>query len=294
MRNAGMRYLYSDKELKNKYSINEDADNYTKMKFGTPDALLYPRILEELKEINLANKPWFANIMTTSTHFPHVVKKEYEGKFGNVNQEAFYTADKALESFIKGLELAGILNDTLLIITGDESAAMIDKSNISSMLNANWGALVIKTPNNDKYATDDFFAQFDLMTSILDYIGHPEKAIRGRSVFRKYEDFRPLMFANIRTDYWFSWYEQNKLIACANYFKICNNYTLNGTLFNGSLKEETKNKDLIDLYISVARKSDYLYTTKNIKKSGASKRKGKKRFRKASPRNTYNFLAPII
>ncbi|MFO0389246.1 MAG: LTA synthase family protein [Alphaproteobacteria bacterium] len=296
MKNVGIQSQYGHKLLRKLYpDIKEGKKGLT---YGMPDHTFYPRVQKELHKINAGDKPWFAALMTTSTHFPLFVKDEFKGKFNSSLKDAFHTADHALNEFLTSLEAEGLLNNTLLIVTGDESGAMVKKGDIASMLASNWGALVIKTPDNINYSSKDYFVHSDLMTSILDYIGHVDKAIRGRSVFRKYEGFRPVMFANIRTDRWFTWYERNKLIVCANYFKICQNLKIEGDLFNATLSDDTPNRNAIDLYISVARKNDYLYTTDQSKKKRNLKsvdkpKKPKKRAKKIK-RNNYDFFAPAI
>ncbi len=296
MRNAGISLLYGDKKLRNKYPRTEADAAYKGLSFGMPDGVFYPRVKKELQNLQKSSTPWFATLMTTSTHFPLFIKDEFKGKFNNGTMEAFYTADAALAEFIASLDAEGLLNNTLLIITGDESGASVKKGDLSSMLAANWGTLVIKTPDNIKYSSRDYFVHSDLMTSILDYVGQTESAVRGRSVFRKYEGFRPVMFANIRTDRWFTWHEPDKMIFCANYFKICSNFKLEGDLFNASLSEERKDKKLIDLFVSVARKSDYLYSgkarrskpnpTQNIRNPTVGKN--------VQEHDSYNFFTPDI
>ncbi len=289
MKNAGIKEQFGDKKLRVMHPHLDTDMPYAGLTYGMPDGVFYPRVHKELKKMHADGKPWFATLMTTSTHFPLFIKKEFKGKFGNDVKEAFYTADSALQDFITALKNDGLLDNTLLIVTGDESGAQVKNGNIASMLASNWGTLVIKTPDNSRYASKDYFTHADLMTSILDYIGSSEKAVSGRSVFRKYGGFRPIMFSNIRTDRWFAWYAPDKIVACANYFKICNNLKLEGDLFDAKLSNDKTDKNLTNLYISVARKSDYLLTPKK-----PIKQKRVPSNRKKNMKKRYNFFSPNV
>lgn len=258
MKNAGMQLLYSQQSLAKLYPFNVQDEAFRGNSFGMPDGIFFPRVVAELGKMNMSGKPWFATVMTTSTHYPFFVASEDKGKFKNETVAAFHSADTALGTMITALNASGLLKNTLLIITGDESGAVIKNNSVEGMMAGNWGTLIVKTPDNIRYTSEDYFVQSDLMASILDYTGLASEARMGRSIFRKYSEFRPIMFANIRTDRWFSWYSPNKIIACANYFKLCQDLKLHGSLFNGTLEQAPFDPEVISIYIQVARKSDFV------------------------------------
>lgn len=69
-------------------------------------------------------KPFFLEFLTTSTHHPYVVPRGYQGPFaGKTDKEkhrnALHYIDSALGRLVADLEQRGVLDDTLIAITGD-------------------------------------------------------------------------------------------------------------------------------------------------------------------------------
>jgi len=59
--------------------------------------------------------------------------------------------------------------------------------------------LIAMTPERENRRVDEAFAQIDIATSILDYLGLAgvSNHFIGRSVFRRYDSGRPIAFGNL-------------------------------------------------------------------------------------------------
>lgn len=96
--------------------------------FGASDEEMYRVGLEKLTELHKQGQPFYAQFVTTSSHHPFWVKKEFlnidvpqrlSGKqLGHYVAATNYT-DKALGEFIENLKANGMWEDTILVAYGD-------------------------------------------------------------------------------------------------------------------------------------------------------------------------------
>ena len=161
--------------------------------------------LQSLKKIEALNEkrrergaqgeasPWFLTLLTVGTHHPYTLPDDYAGGEGlhpKLRSSAFL--DDALDLFLSRLKEKRVLENTLVIVTSDESHGM--DANI--LLAGNWGlcfALMPEAGGKDEKTQDpkinpELFGLADLPLSILDYVGlaASSDAIAGRSIFRDY------------------------------------------------------------------------------------------------------------
>lgn len=178
-------------------------------KWGIDDLSLFEQSLEIIEQLRQNPQPWFASILTVGTHHPFVFPEDHqdgEGGDQDRRQAAFDYADRALGWLVEELEGRGILDDTLVLITSDESRGLMaavktsgrSPKAVSRRLSQNWGVLVAIQPEGRVERIREPFAQMDLALSVLDYLGLAEGGggLFGRSVFRRYESPRLVPFAN--------------------------------------------------------------------------------------------------
>jgi hypothetical protein len=108
--------------------------------------------------------------------------------------------DRSLGQFIRGLEDAGVLEDTLVLITSDESRELAAGGSdfINALLQA-WGVMVVLHPSGAAGMVGEPGLQLDVPISVLDGLGMPVPAsgFAGRSLFRRYPEPRQLLWGNI-------------------------------------------------------------------------------------------------
>ncbi|WP_338068696.1 LTA synthase family protein [Paenibacillus nanensis] len=108
-----------------------DKPNFVNDEFnalGASDGEMYRVGLEKLTELHQQGQPFYAQFVTTSSHHPFWVKKEFVNitlpqrlvgkQLGHYITAINYT-DKALGELIDGLKANGMWEDTILVIYGD-------------------------------------------------------------------------------------------------------------------------------------------------------------------------------
>ena len=167
--------------------------------WGINDRDFFLQSLKKVEELNERRRrsrargksaPWFLTLLTVGTHHPYALPDDYKGGEGlspKLRSVAFL--DEALDLFLSHLEREGVLEDTLVLVTSDESHGM----NANILLAGNWGLCFALLP--EKETTKDrlnpgLFGLVDIPLSILDYVGLTASAdaLGGRSIFRDYRN----------------------------------------------------------------------------------------------------------
>lgn len=175
--------------------------------WGVDDKALYKAAAERIALANQSGRPWLYQIMTVSTHHPYTVPEAFLPDTVLPRQErAFRFADEAVSEFVTWLEENGYLENTLVIITGDEThraqsrkSITADKvENIERLNNAldyHHGTFIILGPGIAPRTITTPVIQTDMAVSVLDYLGLAALSdIPGHSLLRDYPRFRPIMF----------------------------------------------------------------------------------------------------
>ncbi|MDR0477059.1 MAG: LTA synthase family protein [Desulfobulbaceae bacterium] len=135
-------------------------------------------------------QPWMLTLMTVGTHQPYAVPDAIAAGYKNRKLAAVALLDKAVADFIQTLRKRGVLDDTLVLVTSDESHGAELADWVSS-----WGLAIVLAPD-DKLPRlkAGGYGLVDVEASMLDYFGLPmPPAIIGRSFFRDYETPREMV-----------------------------------------------------------------------------------------------------
>ena len=116
------------------------------------------------------------------THHPYTLPEELSG--GDAKLEAIRYLDRSLSAFIDGLASAGVLEDSLLIVTSDESHR------------DNRGLWLALGPGIQTQTNRGLYGLLATPISILDYLELTDAipSLGGRSLFRQYNGERKLLF----------------------------------------------------------------------------------------------------
>ena len=114
-----------------KFISQEDFEIKEEIGFGLTDKDFFDQSMESLKELDKAENPFYAFMVTLTSHNPfempekyHKIKLKKEHKktlLGNYLQSIHYT-DEALGEFIQALKDEGLYEDTVIAIYGDHFA----------------------------------------------------------------------------------------------------------------------------------------------------------------------------
>ena len=166
---------------------------------GLSDKSFFRQSIERIKEINAQGKPYYGTVITLTNHTPfadvdkygdfpvdikedvldeeenpvideetgEVVQKVYpymEGtKLGNYFKSVHY-ADEALGEFITGLEEAGLMENTVIVIYGDHDARL-PKADFNRLFNYDKETDGLISSDDENYITVDSL-QYELLRKV--------------------------------------------------------------------------------------------------------------------------------
>jgi len=199
-------------------------------KWGVNDAELFEQVIPLIEQLRAANRPWFVTMLTAGTHHPFQVPAGFtsdypSGTFGH----SVTFLNHALRPFLGYLESSGVLDDTLVLITSDESFGVDSAVDNDAMLLAqSFGTLTVMVPGGVRRQIEEPFMQMDVALSVLDYLGFRNDigGVGGRSIFRTYRRPRVLPFANTYLRMTAAIDPERELFACLEDFSSCTKYQL--------------------------------------------------------------------
>ncbi len=159
--------------------------------WGMDDRSFFEGALDYVGQLRRSKQPWMLTLLTVGTHQPYSAPAAYLRRHASPKQAAVAYLDDALGDFLAALERSGVLKDTLVIVTSDESHG-IDGVRLASA----WGFSLVLAPEQAQLPRikTGVYGHVDLSASVLDYFGFPPpKALSGRSLFRDYAHGREIM-----------------------------------------------------------------------------------------------------
>ena len=197
LQGAGLRFMAKDKIMPH---IGFDTTlglewftnaSYLDFPWGKDDKAFFEGALDYVGQLKKQKQPWMLTLLTVGTHQPYSAPEDYLQRYDTPKQAAVGYLDDALDQFLSDLERQGVLKDTLVVITSDESHG-IDGVRLAS----SWGFNLTLAPDQAQlpHIKPGVYGHVDLSTSILDYFALPVPAtLSGRSLFRDYATGREIM-----------------------------------------------------------------------------------------------------
>ncbi|WP_260958387.1 LTA synthase family protein [Pseudomonas citri] len=229
LQGAGLRFMAKDRIMPH---IGFDTTlgmewftrpNYLEFPWGKDDKAFFEGALEYVGQLQKADKPWMLTLLTVGTHQPYSAPDEYLQRYDTAKQAAVGYLDDALQSFLAALERQGILENTLVVITSDESHGIDDVRLASS-----WGFNLTLAPEPLPTLKAGTYGHVDLTASILDYFGFAvPTSLSGRSLFRDYPTGREIMsFTNGKLRY----HDGKGTLTECDFLQHCRDYRSEGFL----------------------------------------------------------------
>lgn len=159
--------------------------------WGVIDAVFFRGARDYVADLQKKNRPWMLTLLTVGTHQPYAVPDDIVANYPDRRSATVDLLDQAVAQFIEGLRQDGVLKDTLVIVTSDESHG----SEIADWVSS-WGLGIILAPEGGQYPRikQGGYGLVDTEVSVLDYLGlviPPE--VVGRSFFRDYATPREMV-----------------------------------------------------------------------------------------------------
>ncbi|WP_455886535.1 LTA synthase family protein [Pseudomonas rustica] len=197
LQGAGLRFMAKDRIMPH---IGFDSvhglewfrnKNYLDFPWGKDDRAFFEGALDYVGQLQKQDKPWMLTLLTVGTHQPYSAPAEYLERYDTPKQAAVAYLDDALGAFLDNLERQGVLKDTLVVVTSDESHG-IDGLRLAS----SWGFNLTLAPEQAQlpHLKRGTYGHIDLATSVLDYFALPiPMALGGRSLYRDYDTGREMI-----------------------------------------------------------------------------------------------------
>ena len=135
------------------------------------------------------------SLLSVGTPHPYIAPDDYiVAAEGNRKTAAVRYLDDILGVFVEELRARGVLEDTLVIFTSDESHGVLGHP-----FGGHWGLFVALGDGVPERLSPQVFGQADVALSVLDYLGMDNENFLGRSIFRDNTAFRPMPLAAL---YW--------------------------------------------------------------------------------------------
>jgi hypothetical protein len=213
---------------------------YHRTEWGVDDRAFFEQALTKIDELDARGEPWFLTLLNAGTHHPYVVPPSYQSPYRTAVRRAFSYLDGVLVQFFQALDARGLREDTLILITSDESRGSFGKiiDGTAALLSQNWGFLVAMLPERQRRVVGEPFAQSDVALSVVDYLGirHEDLDFFGRSIFRTYDRGRVLFYGNLNHRMVGGLKPDGTLVQCKKEGRRCAHYrSPNGKIFGPRL-----------------------------------------------------------
>lgn len=192
---ADLAFMSKDRVMPQMGFQNVCGDNCIKLKnknnfaWGLDDKNFFEGALTYVQTLRKTSQPWMLTLLTVGTHQPYDAPESYRERYADPKMAAVAYLDESITQFLEELKKNGVFEDTLVVVTSDESHG-IDELRLASA----WGLNLMFAPERDKLP--DFkqgvYGHLDLAVSVLDYFGLPAAGIMGRSQFRDYAQGRDM------------------------------------------------------------------------------------------------------
>ena len=159
--------------------------------WGKTDPVFFRGARQYIAELRATDKPWLLTLLTVGTHQPYAVPEDVVARYPNRMIATVAILDRAVADFLQGIRADGVLDDTLVLITSDESHGDDIGEWVSS-----WGLMAILAPEGPALPRIKAggYGLVDIEASVLDYLGLPAPdTIIGRSMFRDYRQPREMV-----------------------------------------------------------------------------------------------------
>jgi hypothetical protein len=159
--------------------------------WGVIDSVFFRGAREYIAGLQQKHHPWMLTLLTVGTHQPYAVPDSVVANYPDRRSATVDLLDQAVAQFIDGLRQDGVLKDTLVIVTSDESHG----SEIGDWVSS-WGLGIVLAPEAGQLPRlkQGGYGMVDGEVSVLDYLGLPIPAqVIGRSLFRNYATPREMV-----------------------------------------------------------------------------------------------------
>ena len=134
--------------------------------WGVDDLSLMQATLDRIDQFD-ADRPWITTVLTTGTHSPYNVPSDFLPDGTTDRYRASRYADDAVNALINGLDDRGLLDNTVVIITSDESREFSPGTQLEVDVHRSWLPFIVLHPNGLQAKIDNPVAMVDARDLVL-------------------------------------------------------------------------------------------------------------------------------
>lgn len=218
--------------------------------WGPSDPRYFENVGQRLQALDKNEAPWLVTLLNVGTHHPFDVGDSDNDLTDDIDDPlptapqkdrrmAMKVMAQTLVGFLEELEQTGVLDNTLVILTSDESGGFVRQDQESFPLNGNTGVLAVRPPvpaDLEHYVDRDrIVAQLDIPATILDVTGAglTNVEMTGRSLLATEDTTsRELMLADTYIGMKYFLRESGEMLACTESLIQCQTWEFEpGRLF---------------------------------------------------------------
>lgn len=212
IQSAGLSFMAKDEQLPRLgFQTVKGAESfetsYAQNGWGVDDRTLLEGVLEEIDAFP-ADEPWMIAALTTGTHAPYNVPADFLPDEPTERYRALRWVDAAIGEFVEGLQARDLLDDTIVVITSDESRERIVGTPLANEIALNWLPLIVLNADEEPRVSDEVVTSSDFPWLLLSEATGTELALPGAST-------DAVLFGNVISGRFF-WYakQEQELLAC--------------------------------------------------------------------------------
>ncbi len=152
--------------------------------WGPDDGMFLTQAAQRIIQLHAKQERFFITLLTVGTHHPYTLPLQNTTRGQNRKLAAIQHLDQALADFWEALLTAGVMKDSLLLITSDESHGV---NTIPG--GGNWVSMVALGRDLPNIVNTQLYGLKDIQHSIMDYLGLANST--GNSLFRSYPEQAP-------------------------------------------------------------------------------------------------------
>ncbi|WP_299784077.1 LTA synthase family protein [uncultured Marivita sp.] len=200
---------------------NSWASYYSEDGWGIDDRALFEHSIDYIDTLSKDEK-WFVSILTTGTHALYNVPPDYLANETSDRYRSLRYLDDAIRGLMISLEERGLLKNTIVVFTSDESRERSFSGQLQNQLALNWLPLIVIHPSGAHATYDKYVGATQFPDLLVDF--HTDELEEYLRTLKT--DDRPVVFGNIfsRRLFWYDT-EEKFLLACVTTSFVCAEYT---------------------------------------------------------------------
>lgn len=178
--------------------------------WGIDDRSLFRNIVDYIDNLD-DTQPWFISALTTGTHAPYNVPDDFLPNEASARYRALKFVDAAIEELMQNLDDRGLLDNTVIILTSDESRESSNLPTLDNEVLLNWLPLVAIHPSRKSASLSQIVSSKYIRSIVLNLATNTE----APDLSSLPDGNTPVIFGNVFSGRIF-WYDPRTLemFAC--------------------------------------------------------------------------------